>query len=72
MHKITLSVTNPITGDSEVVTCQFDAATFNEAEWAKGFPLMQGMLDKLTERTTDKEPLKWGDAATAILAKPPI
>lgn len=72
MYKLTLTLTNPMTGDSESVPYQFDRDTLDEAEWAAGWPAVREMLDKLSTRSTSSEPVRWADAATAIITKPPV
>lgn len=72
MYKLTLALTNPITGDSQATTYQFDPDTFDVAAWTAGFPAVKEMLDSLAVRSTAAEPVRWADAASAISTKPPV
>lgn len=59
MYKITLILTNAMTGDSEAMTFQFDPATLNAAKWTAAFPTVQTRLTTLQQRSTPLEPLTW-------------
>lgn len=59
MYTITLSLRNPITGDSEVMTYQFDPATLTQAKWSAAFTAVQAKLTTLVSRATPLEPPTW-------------
>lgn len=71
MYKITITITNPVTNDNEVLAYQVDQNSFDQEEWSGGFPLVREKIDALAERSVEKEPQNWSDAVTALTAKPP-
>lgn len=63
MYRLTLTLTNPMTGDNEVMTYQFDPATLDQAKWNTGFPAVDARLAALKARAGGqngtKEPDIW-------------
>lgn len=59
MYKIQLILQNPMTGDNEVMTYQFDPATLTQTKWAAAFPAVQTRLQALVTRATPLEPQTW-------------
>jgi hypothetical protein len=59
MYRIQLTLSDPLMGDSETLTFQFDPATLNQAKWNAAFPTVQGSLTTLVTRATPKEPPTW-------------
>jgi hypothetical protein len=59
MYKIQLSITNPMTGDSEILTYEFDPTTMTQAKWSGAWPAFQTSLNTLVTRSTPLEPPKW-------------
>lgn len=72
MYKITLSVTNPLSGDSVVKPYLIDESTFDETQWAAGYPLAKDMIESVKAVSASKQPDPWSDAATVLTAKPPV
>lgn len=69
MYKITLSVTNPLSGDSVVIPYLIDEGTFDEAQWAEGYRLAKDMIENVMAMSTSKQPQPWLTATIAV--KPP-
>lgn len=59
MYRIQLSLSNPQTGDSEILTFQFDPTALNQTKWNSAFPTVQASLNTLVTRATPKEPPTW-------------
>lgn len=59
MYKITLSISDPLTGDTEVLAYQFDPATLTQTKWNGAFPAVNTALQTLVARATPKEPPTW-------------
>lgn len=59
MYKITLAMSDPLTGDTEVLTYQFDPASLTQAKWSTAFPAVNAALQTLTTRAAPKEPPTW-------------
>lgn len=59
MYKINLTLSNPLTGDSEVLIFQFDPATLTQAKWNAAFATLQASLNALKARSTPLEPATW-------------
>jgi hypothetical protein len=72
MYKISLSITNPLSGDSVTETYQVDQDTFDESHWTDGFPIASALIQRVKDLSSAREPTNWLDAATAIssAAKP--
>jgi hypothetical protein len=69
MYKITITVTNPMSPDSVTQNYQVDPDTFDESQWAAGFPIASDLIQQVKSLSSAKEPANWSDAATAITAK---
>lgn len=59
MYRITLTLTNPMTSDNEVLNFQFDPPTLDQAKWNAAFPTVKARLDALVARSVTKEPATW-------------
>jgi hypothetical protein len=59
MYKITLTLTNPVTNDTEVIDYQFNPTTLDQAKWNGAFQAVRSRLDALVQRSTAKEPATW-------------
>lgn len=59
MFRISLTLTNAMTGDSSVITFQFDPATLTADKWTGAFPAVQAQLETLKQLSTPKEPPIW-------------
>lgn len=59
MYKITLTLLNPQTGDSNELTYQFDPATITQAKWDAAFPAVQAQLTALVTLSSPKEVATW-------------
>ena len=68
MYKITLSVTNPNSGDSISMPYLVDENAFDANEWADGYPIAQDLINQVKALSAGKEPALWSSAATALTA----
>ena len=47
MYVIRISVENPMLGESQALTYQFDPATIDQAKWNAGYPTVRAAVDAL-------------------------
>jgi hypothetical protein len=59
VYRISLTLTNAMTGDSSVITFQFDPTTLTQAKWNAAFGAVQAQLTTLHDLSTPKEPATW-------------
>lgn len=59
MYRITLTILNPQTGASKVITRQFDPATFTQVKWNGAYTAVKAEMDALVTESTPTEPATW-------------
>jgi hypothetical protein len=60
MFIIELSLRNPMSGESQLITRQFDPATMTQAKWAAAFPaVVKPAIDALVQSAATAEPTTW-------------
>lgn len=64
MYRIQITIENPMLGESELLTYQFDPATLTQAKWDAGYPTVKARIDKLLASAAnptrpDLSPVVW-------------
>jgi hypothetical protein len=60
MFIIELTLRNPMNGESQLITRQFDPSTMTQAKWAAAFPVaVKPAIDALVLSAQTSEPTPW-------------
>lgn len=72
MYKLSISVENPITGESRLLPFRFDPATFDESTWTAGFPRIRAAIDDLVAMDATADPRRPVDMASLPAVAAPV
>lgn len=59
MYVIELTIRNPITNETRVITKQFDPAAMTQNKWNGAFNSVKASMDELVSVSTPNEPQTW-------------
>lgn len=59
MYRITLTILNPLTGESRVITKQYDPATMTQTKWNNAYTQVKAEMDALVTASQPNEPATW-------------
>jgi hypothetical protein len=59
MYRITLTILNPLTGESTVITKQFDPAVMTQVKWNGAYAQVKAAMDALVVSSGPNEPATW-------------